>query len=244
MSLEEINKTIANLLEKSDTFKSVEDILARAKLVKRNVERYGHKDWYDWSVNNWGTKWNAYSYNSYYEGGDTIIFQTAWSAPEPIIELLSQKYPDVEFSHSWADENIGYNVGKSVYKNGEVISSNIPAEGSVDAFEMTEDITGVSLEDRKFYKTQDGKSYKYCEYIEGKKRRSSTFYGVVSALYKESGQIVAEWTHKVESDIKQENRYFDLEDRKIYLRWFKNIVTAFKFVEKQNNRNIRQVAEA
>jgi len=52
-----------------------------------NIKKYGHKDWYDWSVENWGTKWNSYSCSLAEEG---ISFDTAWSPPIPILENLAK----------------------------------------------------------------------------------------------------------------------------------------------------------
>ena len=50
---------------------------------------------------------------------DTILFDTAWSNPEPVIMKLAEMYPDAEIEHWWADENIGYNTGHRVIRNGE-----------------------------------------------------------------------------------------------------------------------------
>ena len=48
-----------------------------------NKVLYGHTTWYDWSCENWGTKWN--SYDNEQVDADTILFSTAWSNPEPIM---------------------------------------------------------------------------------------------------------------------------------------------------------------
>ena len=60
------------------------------------LEQTGHKNWYDWSVANWDTKWNSYS-NWSIEGGfneleDLSIygFQTAWSPPINVIRHLAK----------------------------------------------------------------------------------------------------------------------------------------------------------
>lgn len=60
------------------------------KLHQKNMEKYGCKDWYDWSVQNWGTKWNCYD-GQMNEDGDTMSFYTAWSPPLPVIIALSKK---------------------------------------------------------------------------------------------------------------------------------------------------------
>ena len=61
-------------------------------------------NWYDWHIENWGTKWNACHCEVCY---DCVHFETAWSYPEPIIKALSEKYPDREIDVSYDYE--GYN---------------------------------------------------------------------------------------------------------------------------------------
>lgn len=82
-----------------------------------NYEKYGFPTWYEWCIHNWGTKWNAS--DTVILNTDTILFDTAWSNPEPVIMKLAEMYPDAEIEHWWADENIGYNTGHRVIRNGE-----------------------------------------------------------------------------------------------------------------------------
>ena len=81
-----------------------------------NIIKYGHSSWYDWRVENWGTKWNSYDLDRIDD--DTIAFSTAWANPEPIIKKLSAKYPDLIIEHWWADEDIGMNTGYRCIQNG------------------------------------------------------------------------------------------------------------------------------
>lgn len=76
-----------------------------------NVQRYGWKDWYDWSIDNWGTKWNAC--NVYIDDDNQVIeFETAWSMPEGVIKEICKHTPvRVEY----ADEDIGSNCGIEDY---------------------------------------------------------------------------------------------------------------------------------
>ena len=47
-------------------------------------------NWYDWSVDNWGTKWDACSMDyEEYDGIVTFSFDTAWSPPLPVYEALA-----------------------------------------------------------------------------------------------------------------------------------------------------------
>ena len=61
-----------------------------------NLVKYGASTWYDWAVGNWGTKWNAYGYDNGVEMEDgKLKFLTAWAAPHPIMQKLSEMYPDI-----------------------------------------------------------------------------------------------------------------------------------------------------
>lgn len=82
-----------------------------------NCEHYGCYTWYEWCCRHWGTKWNACEPDWSLDDG-MLVFQTAWSAPFPVIEALAQKYPDLEFTHRWADEDIGNNCGEMWYSEG------------------------------------------------------------------------------------------------------------------------------
>lgn len=77
-------------------------------------------DSYNWCIANWGTKWTSYGYtaDSGFKDGK-LTFLTAWSAPHPILQKLSEMYPDIKFEHEWADEDIGMNCGRYAYYDGE-----------------------------------------------------------------------------------------------------------------------------
>lgn len=94
-----------------------------------NIKRYGHKDWYDWARENWGTKWNA---------GDTCVnntrgiieFQTAWSTPYPLLLKIAE-HTDIRVIY--ADEDRGSNCGMfDLIKNsdGEVECIDIMGESN------------------------------------------------------------------------------------------------------------------
>ena len=57
--------------------------------------------WYDWRVQNWDTKWDAYDVQV--DGGFddvelNIEFNTAWSPPEAICHALREQYPEATVS--------------------------------------------------------------------------------------------------------------------------------------------------
>ena len=56
--------------------------------------------WYDWRVQNWDTKWDAYDVEVTDDDPDQleVEFNTAWSPPEAICHALREQYPDVSIS--------------------------------------------------------------------------------------------------------------------------------------------------
>ncbi len=104
----------------------------------QNKLKYGASTWYDWCVNNWGTKWNSYGYS---EDRDihSSVFDTAWSAPKPVMLKLSEIIPDVRITLQWADEDLGYNCGSAEYYNGELVCENL-FENTKEAFEHALDV--------------------------------------------------------------------------------------------------------
>lgn len=98
------------------------------KAAWHNLQDYGAATWYDWCVSNWGTKWNAYGYEKGvdYSGNDSLCFRTAWSAPHPVLDKLSEMYPEIVMEHRWADEDIGCNCGQRTRLGGKIIDEYIP----------------------------------------------------------------------------------------------------------------------
>ena len=73
------------------------------KAIKAHAE-CGHTDWYGWSIENWGTKWNSYSNEIREEADGLLVFkmETAWSYPEPIMRKVAEKYPDLDKAPSFS----------------------------------------------------------------------------------------------------------------------------------------------
>lgn len=128
------------------------------KKAYENYKRYGFTDWYDWCVHYWGTKWNAVSVES---GEDYLQFETAWSAPIPVITALAQRFPDIGFTHIWADEDIGQNCGQVQYADGKPQEWYIPDAESSDAYDLYEECWGESD-----CIDVDGNGNKYCRSCE------------------------------------------------------------------------------
>ena len=61
--------------------------------------KIGFYNWYDWSIHNWGVKWDA-GHSQLIEETDTTLsynFDTAWDTPETFFRSLFAMYPHLEF---------------------------------------------------------------------------------------------------------------------------------------------------
>lgn len=87
--------------------------------------------WYEWNIQNWGTKWNAYDTDVI---SDTEVrFDTAWSHPLPVIEELVKRFPEDNLEIKYADEDTGYNFGHYLVIDGERMDIGLPEEGTPEA---------------------------------------------------------------------------------------------------------------
>lgn len=114
--------------------------ISLGKQVYENVKKYGYKDWYDWSRKVWGTKWNAMVAEKINE--NEIDFDTAWTAPFPVMMKLSAMFPTITIHHQWADEDIGANTGEQTYLAGEIIEPDTVEEFSSEAYQIYEKCWG------------------------------------------------------------------------------------------------------
>lgn len=103
---------------------------ARELCRKENIP-----NWYDWQIENWGTKWNSYDHD-FHSMDEEFSFDTAWSHPLPIILEMSKQNPEVTFEVMYADEDWGSNCAEYTAKAGEILSENVPESQSNEAYEV------------------------------------------------------------------------------------------------------------
>ncbi len=87
-----------------------------------------------------------------------LTFLTVWSAPHPVLEKLSEMYPDVKFEHEWADEDIGMNCGRYVYFDGERIEKYYP-ESSRERIEFAAHVMDCEPSDWGLFLNASGTDY-------------------------------------------------------------------------------------
>jgi hypothetical protein len=92
--------------------------------------------WYDWAVENWGTKWDvdAQIEPSDIEGDNHAyaVFESAWAPPCAAIRTLSELLPTVMFRLSYLEEGVGF-CGCSIFKEG-MVSEEFYARPSVEGW--------------------------------------------------------------------------------------------------------------
>ena len=84
------------------------------------------KNWYDWRITNWGTKWDV-QISDVLESDTTqdhakvvYCFDTAWSPPTSGIQEISNQFPLLTFTLNYWEAGMGFK-GKYKCKAGEVL---------------------------------------------------------------------------------------------------------------------------
>jgi hypothetical protein len=105
-----------------------------------------HPDnWYNWNINNWGTKWSAAEVwndraddDGKVDGHTSYNFDTAWSPAEPVVAALAEKFPTLRIAHRYCEAGMGY-AGEVLYANGAEIRREDYDMGQMPDGAFTED---------------------------------------------------------------------------------------------------------
>jgi hypothetical protein len=97
------------------------------KKYEANKEKYGYTTWYDWAIENWGTKWSPRIEeweiidHSDGSGGIYAYYETAWSPADGLIREVSKQFPTLLFVVSSDEEGRSFScVG--AFSNGEMVA--------------------------------------------------------------------------------------------------------------------------
>ena len=83
-------------------------------LSKSYHDKFGADNWYDWSVMNWGTKWNTTANGIERTGEMTIRFscETAWAPPTRLYERISEgEFGEYDVNAYYLEEGMAF-VGR------------------------------------------------------------------------------------------------------------------------------------
>ena len=120
---EEIQKKIANFVrsEKSDfDFEKIipmPENIYRGDLGVEEEKLYGKNNWYNWSIEHWGTKWNADVKSA---SPDSYVLNTAWAPCQPVIAELAYLFPEAKIVHRYDEESMGF-CGEDIYQSGALV---------------------------------------------------------------------------------------------------------------------------
>ena len=153
---QELVDTVAGFMQEGS-----DKALALAKQEVSNMEKYGHKNWYDWAYSNWGTKWGDCEFDWSSNDGETVKveptdlcigahYQTAWGPADGLIRNISGQFPTLHFSVVSTEESDAF-ACFSIFHNGELVAEGgltpeMPAE-VVKAFDGDKDEAYGLLDD-------------------------------------------------------------------------------------------------
>jgi hypothetical protein len=123
-----------------------------------NLKEHGYKNWYDWCVNEWGTKWDVGGDG--YEAQDIpdglmLTFESAWSPPVQAYEKLLEQGFEIRamyYEPGMAFAGIWDNGDDEFYEYGGLNSTQIAEELPVEldeAFGISESVAGWEDEENQ-----------------------------------------------------------------------------------------------
>jgi hypothetical protein len=90
-----------------------ENVAVSDEDLARFKKDYGATGWYDWSVANWGCKWDSSNASLEIDEAEELkyLFDSPWGPPEATILALREKFPDLSISAFYDEpgmESAGY----------------------------------------------------------------------------------------------------------------------------------------
>ena len=108
-----------------ELFETVASSATDEKLSNANIKKFGYASWYDFCINEWGTKWDTdcHSVDTYEDFPDTIdaVFDTAWAPPIQFYEKI---------------EKMGFLVEAKYYESG-MCFAGMYADGIDNYYELS-----------------------------------------------------------------------------------------------------------
>lgn len=83
---------------------------------------YQYTNWYDWSLANWGTKWDVELRSVFMPSENSLHlnFDTAWSPAGHVWEKVSEEFPSLIIDMRYIEEGMAY-IGDARFQGGETI---------------------------------------------------------------------------------------------------------------------------
>ena len=103
------------------------ELIALRERYVENEKKYGHRDWYSWCLDNWGTKWlpriEQWDIRDYPNGTSEIsaYYETAWSPADGLIREVSKQFPTLLFIVTSDEEGRSFACCMA-FRNGEIVA--------------------------------------------------------------------------------------------------------------------------
>lgn len=148
---DELKETTSPALWRGDE----NDVEGKAAYEKHNqylIEKYGYNNWYDWQVNNWGTKWDVSDamINDDEEGSIGFDYDTAWGPNDEWVKYAAKQFPELKFYLSYEEPGCAF-CGVLMCENGEVTE------------DTTGDLEWQDEDGREVYYDSENHLYRYCD---------------------------------------------------------------------------------
>ena len=130
IQLREFVEKSVSIHEESDQCFSFEGTLPRGD----------RKDWYEWSVNNWGTKWDIEAHIAPRDENDDtgqLNFDSAWSPPVDAFVEISSQFPELRIECRYFEEGCNF-IGVCIIEDGAVVAEDEDScdSDNLDRFEF------------------------------------------------------------------------------------------------------------
>lgn len=116
------------------------EVLKLGRQYLENLEQHGYTSWYEWSIANWGTKWDAYDVQDWRGGANKselqIVYSTAWSPPISGLAHIVERY-GVAVVTGYHDEGGNFSGSSILLPKGWVIDK-----------EKYSELEGVNLDEK------------------------------------------------------------------------------------------------
>lgn len=113
-------KEIATIIEANpDGLFQMNDFVPMPEELRDTTAPQDSPNWYDWSISNWGTKWDL-SENTQHtidSNAISISFDTAWSPNCEFWATFSEKYPTLTIEHRYYEDGMSF-IGEAYYEAG------------------------------------------------------------------------------------------------------------------------------
>lgn len=112
----EVSGNKANIKAFKEKVRSEESHLSLASLVPMPKDQIDN--WYEWSISNWGTKWDVTDVELFMNKERTLNygFSSAWSPPVPWLEKVTVLFPNLRFKLRYSEPGAGFRGIAKAYK--------------------------------------------------------------------------------------------------------------------------------